>query len=259
MTADARFFFSALEGLSDAEVERTVLPFPSHEVDPLAGWRRISTSRRRARVLCTRSRPASAGWWWRPPHRFSRGSARRSAWTDGASTLTPGQDISPTTSRRSSRGRGLHASGSGRRKRRILRSRRRRRLLSGRCRRTDQARVRRRHDRIHPRYDPSTQRSTAGLDQAAVTPLQELLATTTRLIAPLPPSTTCGPTAGRRCSCPSRRTRPTRKLTQQILASYDETAERATGQHRPQNWSSRGKRPPGWLDGATALEGPGAG
>src|SRR5687767_11729199 len=36
-TEDARFFLSALEGLSDAEVERVVLPFPSHEVDPYRG------------------------------------------------------------------------------------------------------------------------------------------------------------------------------------------------------------------------------
>ena len=37
LTADARFFLSALEGLSDAEAERAVLPFPSHEVDPYRG------------------------------------------------------------------------------------------------------------------------------------------------------------------------------------------------------------------------------
>ena len=36
-TRDARFFFSALEGLSDTEVERAVLPYPSHEVDPYRG------------------------------------------------------------------------------------------------------------------------------------------------------------------------------------------------------------------------------
>ena len=36
-TGDARFFFAALEGLSDAEVERLVLPFPSHEVDTREG------------------------------------------------------------------------------------------------------------------------------------------------------------------------------------------------------------------------------
>ena len=37
MTADARFFLAALEGLSGADVERSVLPFPSHEVDPTEG------------------------------------------------------------------------------------------------------------------------------------------------------------------------------------------------------------------------------
>jgi transcription-repair coupling factor (superfamily II helicase) len=36
-TADVRFFLSAIEGLSDAEVERSVLPFPSHEIDPYRG------------------------------------------------------------------------------------------------------------------------------------------------------------------------------------------------------------------------------
>ncbi len=37
MTSDARFFVAGLEGLSDAELERAVLPFPSHEVDPYRG------------------------------------------------------------------------------------------------------------------------------------------------------------------------------------------------------------------------------
>jgi transcription-repair coupling factor (superfamily II helicase) len=36
-TSDARFFLAALEGLSDPEVERSVLPFPSHEIDPYRG------------------------------------------------------------------------------------------------------------------------------------------------------------------------------------------------------------------------------
>ena len=36
-TDDARFFLAALEGLSDTEVARAVLPFPSHEVDPYRG------------------------------------------------------------------------------------------------------------------------------------------------------------------------------------------------------------------------------
>ena len=37
MAVDSRFFLSAIEGLSDAEVDRSVLPFPSHEVDPYRG------------------------------------------------------------------------------------------------------------------------------------------------------------------------------------------------------------------------------
>jgi transcription-repair coupling factor (superfamily II helicase) len=36
-TADTRFFLAASEGLSDADVEQAVLPFPSHEVDPYRG------------------------------------------------------------------------------------------------------------------------------------------------------------------------------------------------------------------------------
>ena len=34
---DVRFFASALEGLSELDTERTILPFPSHEVDPYRG------------------------------------------------------------------------------------------------------------------------------------------------------------------------------------------------------------------------------
>src|SRR5262245_9631940 len=37
LTADARFFYAALEGVSEAEVERAVVPYPSHEVDPYRG------------------------------------------------------------------------------------------------------------------------------------------------------------------------------------------------------------------------------
>ena len=37
MTSDARFFFAALKGLGDRDVERQVLPFPSQEVDPYRG------------------------------------------------------------------------------------------------------------------------------------------------------------------------------------------------------------------------------
>ena len=36
-TNDVRFFLGALEGLSDAAIERAVLPFPAHQVDPYRG------------------------------------------------------------------------------------------------------------------------------------------------------------------------------------------------------------------------------
>ncbi|MGE5358185.1 MAG: transcription-repair coupling factor [Bacteroidales bacterium] len=51
MTSDVRFFVSALEGLSDAEADRQVLPFVSHEVDPYRGMSphmRVSSARARA-------------------------------------------------------------------------------------------------------------------------------------------------------------------------------------------------------------------
>ncbi len=61
-TLDARFFFAALEGLSDADVERVVLPFPSHEVDPYRGLAphfEIASARARAlHALASSSHPA---------------------------------------------------------------------------------------------------------------------------------------------------------------------------------------------------------
>ncbi len=51
MTADARFFYAALNGLSERDVERQVLPFPSQEVDPyrgLAPHLEIASARARA-------------------------------------------------------------------------------------------------------------------------------------------------------------------------------------------------------------------
>jgi transcription-repair coupling factor (superfamily II helicase) len=37
LTSDARFFLSALEGISDADAAQAVVPFPSHEIDPYRG------------------------------------------------------------------------------------------------------------------------------------------------------------------------------------------------------------------------------
>jgi transcription-repair coupling factor (superfamily II helicase) len=96
MTVDARFFLAALEGLSDADVERAVLPLPSHEVDPYRGLKpHFDIASARARAL----------------HGLATGTARlviASAaallprlshpghLTRTSIVLTPGQDISPT-------------------------------------------------------------------------------------------------------------------------------------------------------------------
>jgi transcription-repair coupling factor (superfamily II helicase) len=51
LTADARFFYAALEGASEADVERAVLPFPSLEIDPYRGMTphfRVAAARARA-------------------------------------------------------------------------------------------------------------------------------------------------------------------------------------------------------------------
>jgi transcription-repair coupling factor (superfamily II helicase) len=51
MTSDVRFFLSAMEGLSTADVNRAVLPFPSPEVDPYRGMTphfQVSSARARA-------------------------------------------------------------------------------------------------------------------------------------------------------------------------------------------------------------------
>jgi transcription-repair coupling factor (superfamily II helicase) len=51
MTTDARFFYAALEGASEADVDRAVLPLPSLQVDPYRGMTphfRVSAARARA-------------------------------------------------------------------------------------------------------------------------------------------------------------------------------------------------------------------
>jgi len=96
MTRDARFFYSALEGLSEIDVERAVLPYPSHEVDPYRGLApHFDIASARARALSAagdgsaRLVVASASALLpkvSPPGEMSAVST----------TLTPGHDISPT-------------------------------------------------------------------------------------------------------------------------------------------------------------------
>jgi transcription-repair coupling factor (superfamily II helicase) len=178
LTADARFFLSALEGLSDAQLERAVLPFPSHEVDPYRGLApHFDIASARARAL----------------HALASGEARliiASATSllprlstperleATALTLTPGQDISPIdlgdllASAGYTRQDPADESGEF-------------------CVRggvvdfypanaPQPIRLEFVGDTIESirTYDPATQRSTGTIDQAAVVPLQELLGET---------------------------------------------------------------------------------
>src|SRR5687767_134163 len=177
-TLDARFFFAALEGLSDAEVERVVLPFPSHEVDPYRGLAphfEIASARARAlHALASTTHPArlivasAASLLPRvsPPGRLRAVSM----------TLTPGQEISPVdlgdllTAAGYTRQDPVDESGEF-------------------CVRggvvdfypagaKQPLRLEFMGDTIESirAYDAATQRSTAVLDQAAIAPLQELIA-----------------------------------------------------------------------------------
>jgi transcription-repair coupling factor (superfamily II helicase) len=95
MTSDARFFLGALKGLSDVDLERQVLPFPSQEVDPYRGLTpHLGVASARARAL----------------HALSTGTATlivasaralvprlgdRAGFAAAGFTITPGQDIAP--------------------------------------------------------------------------------------------------------------------------------------------------------------------
>ena len=176
MTSDCRFFLTALEGLSDAEAEAAVLPFPSHEIDPYRGLApHFDVASARARALhalatgATRLVVSSAAAWL---PRLTRPERLKRA----ALSLRPGQDISPVDlsdllaeagytrqdptdepGEFSARGGVVDFYPAGARQ---------------------PIRLEFVGDTIESirTYDPSTQRSTGGVDQAHIVPLQELLA-----------------------------------------------------------------------------------
>ena len=174
-TRDARFFYAALEGLSENEVDRAVLPFPSHEVDPYRGLApHFDIASARARALGAAADGtgklivASAAALLpkvSPPDRLSAVTL----------TLVPGHDISPTdlgdllASAGYTRQDPVDEHGEF-------------------CVRggvvdffpagvREPIRVEFIGDTIESirSYDPATQRSTAALDQAAIAPLQEVV------------------------------------------------------------------------------------
>ena len=74
MAGDARFFLSALKGLSDAEAAEQVRPFPSQEVDPYRGLApHLEVASARARALHGLISGTAPGWSSPPRGRLPRG------------------------------------------------------------------------------------------------------------------------------------------------------------------------------------------
>jgi transcription-repair coupling factor (superfamily II helicase) len=255
-TEDARFFLAAFEGLSDAEIERVVLPFPSHEIDPYRGLAPhfdIASARARAlHALATgRARLLVASAAALLP-RLS--APERLAAT--AATVTPGQDISPIDL-----GDRLAAAGYARQDP------------------VDEpgefcvrggvvdfypadggepVRLEFVGDTIESirTYDPATQRSTAAIDQAAIAPLQELIedgggpdrsATFADYLR----------VHGRHAvlvSEPDEVAGHGRKLTAQIDASHEEALAKGLRVEPPSALATPWDEASAWLEGAVALE-----
>ncbi|MEP6914298.1 MAG: transcription-repair coupling factor [Acidobacteriota bacterium] len=256
MTRDARFFFSALTGVSDTEIERIVLPFPSHEVDPYRGLApHFDIASARARAL-----HAVAGGQVRlvvasaaallprvsPPDRLS----------SAAMTLVPGQDISPLDLA------DLFASAGYTRQDPVDET-------GEFCVRggvvdfypagaDEPIRLEFIGDTIESirAYDPATQRSTAALDQAAIAPLQELLAgsdTPDRSATSFDYFWSHGRPAVL-VSEPDEVRAHGEKLTDQIHASYDEALAKGHRAPAPSELVIGWDEAASWLDEATALE-----
>src|SRR5215203_4422411 len=258
ITADTRFFLSALEGLSDADLERAVLPFPSHEVDPYRGLApHFEIASARARALhalgegTARILIASAGGL------IPRVSAPQHIKSTSLS-LRPGQDISPTDL-----GDLLAAAGYTRQDPVDE---------SGEfCVRggvvdffpagaKQPIRLEFMGDTIESirTYDPSTQRSIGGVGQASIVPLQDLLSsddgTTADRSATIFDYLTLGQRPLMLVSEPDEVHAQGEKLSQTIAASYEEARAKGTPAAPPSelvlDWPDVAAR----LQSAVALE-----
>jgi transcription-repair coupling factor (superfamily II helicase) len=255
-TSDIRFFFAALEGLSHAEVERSVLALPSHEVDPYRGLLphfEIASERARAlHALATgtaRLVVASAAALLprlSAPDRL-RGVAR---------VLTEGSDISPTdladvlAAAGYTRQDPVDESGEFCVRGGVVDFYPAGALQPIRLEFVGDTIESIRH------YDPATQRSTDSLQQATVLPLQELMHD--------------GEDSDRSATFLDfmrARGRPTilisesdevraqgGKVAQQIRASFDEAIAKGNRVRPPEELISDWETVEHWLEGAISLE-----
>ncbi len=255
MSADVRFFLSAFEGFSAAEVERIVLPFPSHEVDPYRGLRpHFDIMSARARALQGLATGGARVVIASAPALLPRLSPPAKL-TAAALTLMPGLDISPTdladvlTEAGYTRQDPVDESGEF-------------------CVRggvvdffpADAAQPIRLEfvgDTIESirGYDPETQRSSVALDQAAIAPLDELpggapdadrSATFHDYLAAHRPTLFV--------SEPDEVSAHGRKLWDQVNASYDEALEKQQRAAQPGELLVDWDTVAAWLADATALE-----
>ena len=258
LTADTRFFLASLEGLSDAEVERAVLPFPSHEVDPYRGLSphfEVASARARAMHALTQGTArivvtSAAGL-------MPRVSAPQHVRSTSLS-IVPGQEISPIDL-----GDLLAAAGYTRQDP------------------VDQSgefcvrggvvdffpagaaqpiRVEFVGDDVESirHYDPETQRSTGEIDQAAIVPLQDLLADEDGERQDRSATAFDYLWAHGRprvlVSEPDEVRAQGEKLTAQVRASYDESAGKGNKVLAPEALVVSWNEAEQWLEGATALE-----
>ncbi|MGB2716803.1 MAG: transcription-repair coupling factor [Vicinamibacterales bacterium] len=256
MTSDARFFFAALEGLNDSDVERSVLPLPSHEVDPYRGLSpHFEIASARARAL----------------HALATGTARLVVVSaaallprltapdrlrDVARVLTEGSEISPVDLAEVLSAAGymrqdpVDESGEFCVRGGVVDFYPAGALQPIRLEFVGDTIESIRH------YDPATQRSTSSLHQAAILPLQELVRDREE---PDRGATFLDYLRSRErltilISEPDEVRAQGRKVAQQIRASYEEAASKGVRALPPDQLISDWDAVESWFEGATSVE-----
>jgi transcription-repair coupling factor (superfamily II helicase) len=255
-TGDVRFFLTAIEGLSDADVERAVLPFPSHEVDPYRGLApHMDIASARARALHAMNGGGARIVVASAAALLPRVSAPQHVQSTSL-TLLPGQEISPTDL-----GDLLAAAGYTRQDPVDE---------SGEfCVRggvvdfypagaKQPLRLEFIGDNIESirTYDPASQRSTGALDQVEIVPLQDLLATGDDMDRSATVFDYVWSHAKPHVlvSEPDEVFSHGEKLSAQVQASYEEAAGKGSKPPRPAALVVLWSEAAAWLEGATSLE-----